>query len=354
MRIQQIAKKLKVTPRTIRFYEEKGLINPKKDPLTGYRIFGEKEAWRLQTIVALREVGMPVEKIKQVLEELDKGETEEVLYYLELQRAVLFAEWVRIKQVISTLDQMIDRYDARNSWTWEELWKLAEQSRRAQEIRTKWEDRWHFDRQANFYDQLVESGSDDFNVHRDYESGLDLVLEWIQPKKEETGLEIGVGTGNLAARFISRGYHLKGIDQSREMLKVCKQKLPQLETRIGNFLAVPYPDHSFDFIVTSYALHHLTDEQKEMALGEMKRVLKPGGRICILDLMFLNRAARDTYLHSWLKRGRKDVVDSIEDEYYADQSRLLAWFEKENFRLKTRQLNELLHIVYAEENKGDD
>ncbi|MBA4494831.1 methyltransferase domain-containing protein [Paenactinomyces guangxiensis] len=348
MLIQEIARRLKVTPRTIRFYEEKGLISPKKDQSNQYRIFSEKEAWRLQTIIALREVGMPIEKIKQVLDEMDKGEPEEVLYYLQLQQSVLFTEWLRMKQVLSTLDQMIHSYDSTESGSWEKLWELAEQSRHTRAERNKWEDRWNFDRQAQTYDQQVQRHSEDFDVHRDYDKGLDLVLEWTKPQPHETGLEIGVGTGNLSARFVSRGYTMKGIDQSKEMLKVCRQKVPALETRIGNFLAIPYPDQSFHFVVTSYALHHLTDDQKMMALEEMNRVLKPGGRICILDLMFEDEAARSAYLKGWLARGKEEVVRSVEDEYYADKSRLSAWLQQENFRVKTEQINDILHIVYAE------
>jgi putative AdoMet-dependent methyltransferase len=58
------------------------------------------------------------------------------------------------------------------------------------------------------------------------------------------------------------------------MLNVCRRKHPDIETRLGNFLVIPYPDRQFDFIVTSFAFHHLPDEQKPMALAEMVRVLK--------------------------------------------------------------------------------
>lgn len=348
MHIKEIAKHLKVTPRTIRFYEEKGLISPGKDHGNQYRIFTEKEAWRLQTIISLREVGMPIKKIKQVLNEMEKGETEEVLYYLELQRAVLFEEWIRIKEVISTLDQMIDRYESDQGGSVDELWSLAEQSRRTQVERNKWEDRWNFDRQAEHYDELVRDEQEEFHVHQDYDLGLDLVVEWINPQPGEVGLDIGIGTGNLAGRFLIRDTLMKGIDQSKEMLKVCKQKNPQIETRIGNFLAIPYPDQSFDFIVTSYALHHLTDEQKLMAFAEMNRVLKPVGRICILDLMFTDQQARSAYINAWLERGKKEVVDRIEDEYYADKSRLISWLQQESFRVKTKQINEILHLLFAQ------
>jgi putative AdoMet-dependent methyltransferase len=68
---------------------------------------------------------------------------------------------------------------------------------------------------------------------------------------------------------------MAGIDQSKEMLKQCGRKYPQMDLKLGNFLAIPYLDGQFDFAVTSFALHHISDEQKLLALDEMRRVLKP-------------------------------------------------------------------------------
>ncbi|MFC7441909.1 MerR family transcriptional regulator [Laceyella putida] len=346
MLIHEMAAQLNVTPRTIRFYEEKGLIQPTKQPDNGYRYFTEADAWRLSTILTLRETGMPLAQIKHVLDEIDAGHPDEVLYYLELQRAVMFEEFVRTRQTLTLLDQMIGRYQPDAS-TWHELWQLAQTSRRNEEIRQKWQDRWQFDRIATRYDQMVREPKGDFDVHRDYEQGLDLAWKHCQAKPDETGLEIGIGTGNLAGRFLARGIRLHGIDQSKEMLKICRRKYPEIETRLGNFLAIPYPDRRFDFLVTSFAFHHLTPEQKRMALLEMTRVLKPSGRIVILDLMFPDEQARQATLHYWRKQGRPDVIKQIEDEYYADISQLRQWLSDSGYEMNHQPVNDLLHLVVA-------
>lgn len=65
MRIKDIAGKLNISARAIRFYEQKGLISPRKQEENRYRLFTEEDAWRLQTIIALREVGMSVKEIKK-------------------------------------------------------------------------------------------------------------------------------------------------------------------------------------------------------------------------------------------------------------------------------------------------
>ena len=115
-------------------------------------------------------------------------------------------------------------------------------------------------------------------------------------KKDSKILEIGVGTGNLAGKFLEGNYEIIGIDQSREMLSVAKEKYPKLKVRLGEFLKIPYENNSFDYIVSTYAFHHLNDEEKSMAIEEMMRVLNDDGVIIIGDLMFESKEAeREIY-----------------------------------------------------------
>ncbi len=346
MHIRRMAEKLRTSPRAIRFYEEKGLIAPEKDPRNRYRLFSERDAWRLQTILALREVGMPVRTVKRVLEAMDKGENSGVRRYLELQRSAMFFEWIRLREMIVTLDGMIDSLENRAP-DWEDMYRLTERSKRQRDRRLKWRDRWDFDGQAASYDQRVSRCAEDFDVHRDYDTALDETLRMINPRPGERGLDLGTGTGNLAGRFLAAGAEMAGVDQSWEMLRRCREKHPQMVTRLGNLLAIPFFDQSFDFVVTSYALHHLEEDQKPLALEEMHRVLKPGGRICIADLMFTTEEARRACLRDLSRAGKEYAIAMIEDEYYADRSRLLAWFKARGYRTEARQINEILHLVLA-------
>ena len=71
---------------------------------------------------------------------------------------------------------------------------------------------------------------------------------------------------------------MSGVVPVQRMLRQCQRKFPALDVRLGNFLAIPYLEGEFDFIVSSFAFHHLKDEQQLIALAEMRRVLKPRGR----------------------------------------------------------------------------
>ncbi len=107
MKIKEVAEKLNISPRAIRFYEEKGLVIPDKQANNQYREFSEQDIWRLQTIIALREAGMTIDDIKRALEKIEGADKQELQYYLELQRSVMFSKWLEIKQIIETTDYMI-------------------------------------------------------------------------------------------------------------------------------------------------------------------------------------------------------------------------------------------------------
>lgn len=341
MKIKDVATKLKISPRAIRFYEEKGLISPVKQENNQYRTFTEKEIWRLQTIISLREAGMTIEDIKKALEE---GNQEELLYYLELQRSVMFSQWLELKQIIETTDQMIGLMKQQQTLALDNIFELAEGSKRLREVRKNWYDKWNFDHKAISHDEYVLGNNHEY---KNYEEALDTIVQWISPQQNELGLDVGTGTGNLAGKFLTKNIRMAAIDQSKEMLKQCQRKFPYMETKLGNFLAIPYLDGHFNFVVTSFAFHHLTHEQKRLALAEMRRVLKPHGRICIVDLMFENRQKEVEYLQDLSQKGMNDTVKVIQDEHYPILTDLLKWFDENRYITKYHQINDLLYIVYA-------
>lgn len=360
MKIKEVADKLRISARAIRFYEEKGLISPAKGD-NAYREFSEKDIWRLQTIISLRESGMPVEDIRKALRQTEEQEHAELQYYLELQRSVLFAKWVEIKQIIDTTDYMIDMVKQRQTLPLDDFYALAEGSRRLREHRSSWQDKWDYDKRADVHDEYVRSEAAEY---KDYEAALTLTARWLAPVPGEKGLDIGTGTGNLAGRLMALGAEMAGVDQSREMLKQCRQKFPAMETKLGNFLALPYLEGRFDFVVTSFAFHHLSGEQQKLAIEEMRRILKPHGRICITDIMqdevtdgigSGNSGNGDSSSRGYggdsssghSNSGHPGSGNSGNGQHYGALPQLLKLFEDMGYITRHQKINELLHIVYA-------
>jgi ubiquinone/menaquinone biosynthesis C-methylase UbiE len=124
----------------------------------------------------------------------------------------------------------------------------------------------------------------------------------------ETVLEIGCGTGALARAARARvdpGGQVIGIDPSGEMIAVARRKAArkrlQIEFRVAGIEALPLPDASVDAALSSLMMHHLPADLKRTGLAEVRRVLKPGGRLVIVDFGkrrgLLSRLALSAIVH---------------------------------------------------------
>jgi SAM-dependent methyltransferase len=97
-------------------------------------------------------------------------------------------------------------------------------------------------------------------------------------------LDVGCGTGTLAARLAAAGFTVTGLDPSQGMLDVMAESAPAVERVRGEGTELPFEDETFDVAITVAALHHVADPDDVRAtLVEMVRVLRPGGQIVVWD-----------------------------------------------------------------------
>lgn len=97
-------------------------------------------------------------------------------------------------------------------------------------------------------------------------------------------LDVGIGTGLLAETGAILADEYIGIDYSGSMLSRAARKLARLglgnvSLRWGDARKLPFDDHSFDSVVSSFALPHFAREERPDVIAEMARVLRPGGRL---------------------------------------------------------------------------
>ena len=135
----------------------------------------------------------------------------------------------------------------------------------------------HFDRIAEVYDDSLPS-----HVVAHYlEKRVRFVSEHCPPGR---GLDVGCGTGVLAARLARRGYEMVGIDPSVEMLRELRARAPDVETITGSGTALPFDDGTFDLVLSVAVMHHIAEpDAVRRTLAEMVRVVRPAGRVLIWD-----------------------------------------------------------------------
>lgn len=99
-------------------------------------------------------------------------------------------------------------------------------------------------------------------------------------------LDVACGTGDMVVELLrtrhAASLQVTGVDLSEEMLAIAKRKAPQAEYRLADAEHLPFGDASFDAVTCAFGIRNFV--HLEQGLGEMVRVLKPGGRMAILEL----------------------------------------------------------------------
>ncbi|HEX6507971.1 MAG TPA: class I SAM-dependent methyltransferase [Chloroflexota bacterium] len=123
-------------------------------------------------------------------------------------------------------------------------------------------------------------------------------------------LDAACGTGRHAAWLAEQGYEVVGIDAVEEMLSIARDKVPSARFRKGRLETLDLPDASVDLAVCALALTHLP--AIDQAIGEMARVLAPGGHLVLSDVHPLSAALG---LHAFFRSSSGDR-GCIQNQYH--------------------------------------
>jgi len=135
----------------------------------------------------------------------------------------------------------------------------------------------------------------------------------IQPGQNVLDVGCGTGTLTLLIKHTHPNVSVVGLDVDPQVLDIARRKAGQAGETIalqqGSATCLPYPDRSFDRVFASLMLHHLTREDKRLAIGEAFRVLKPGGELHVADFGKPNDLSM--WLISLVVRWVEEVHDNI-------------------------------------------
>lgn len=178
-----------------------------------------------------------------------------------------------------------------------------------------------FDEVARRYDLMndVMTGG----LHRRWRAAT---VAAVDARPGDTVLDIAAGTG-----FSSEPHHAAGVqvvpaDFSLGMLKVGKERSPYLPFTAADATNLPFADESFDAVTMSYGLRNVADYPR--ALREFHRVVKPGGRLVVLEFSSPTSAAFDRVYKEYLMRAIPAVArraSSNPDSYVYLAESIQAW-----------------------------
>ena len=155
-----------------------------------------------------------------------------------------------------------------------------------------------FDRISRFYD-LMNSVMTAGLHHRWRERAADLAR--LAPG--DRALDVATGTGDLAielARRVGPTGEVVGCDFSEAMLEQAREKAPQLRWEPANALELPYADGSFDAATVGFGARNFSDLGR--GLAEMARVVRPGGRVVVLEITTPTKPPLSSFFSVWFDR----------------------------------------------------
>ncbi len=152
-----------------------------------------------------------------------------------------------------------------------------------------------FDRIAGVYDVMNSVMTAGLH-HRWRERAVDLAR--VGPGSR--ALDVATGTGDLAIALAARGADVVGSDFSEGMLDRARVKSSAVRWEHGNALELGYPDDVFDAATVGFGARNFSD--LALGLSEMTRVVRPGGRVVVLEITTPTRPPLSTFFSLWFDR----------------------------------------------------
>ena len=186
-------------------------------------------------------------------------------------------------------------------------------------------------------DDVFSSVASSYDIMNDLMSGgvhrlwKDALMDWLAPSKGQVLIDLAGGTGDIALRFLKRGgSHVHVVDINPDMISAGKKRRDikaysnQLDWTVASAEDIPLPTGTADRVTISFGLRNVTN--RDMALREAFRVLKPGGRFCCLEFSTVQNATFSKLYDLWSfnalpQLGRMVARDEAAYRYLAESIR---------------------------------
>lgn len=172
---------------------------------------------------------------------------------------------------------------------------------------------------ADGYDQTVQL-SEENNQYpfAGYKAVLSTIFNEVMQKKKSSILDIGFGTGVLTTKLYEKGHSIDGLDFSSKMIEIAQLKMPKanlIQWDLTNGLPPTIANKKYDAIVSTYALHHFTDEKKVQLIKQLLTLLTTSGKIYIGDIAFETKEQLEVFRQNSINHWDDDEFYFVREEF---------------------------------------
>jgi putative AdoMet-dependent methyltransferase len=139
-----------------------------------------------------------------------------------------------------------------------------------------------------------------------------------------------------------------GVEPSPVMRGKAQARLPELSLYDGDFLQFPVLEATVQTIVSSYAFHHLTDDEKRQAVRNYGEWLPKGGKIVFADTVFKDETTKEELFQRVKGQNYYNLLHDLQTEYYPCLNLLKSIFADNGFEASYSQLNRYVWLIEAE------
>lgn len=267
----EFAEKAHVSIRTIRYYDQKNLLKPSTHTKSGARRYTDQDFAKLQQILLLKYLGFSLSDIRELT--IGSGDEQLLLDSLQIQKKLVEERIKEMNNVISAIDSTSDALQTKKYVDWNQMLNLMHLTSKTQSLSVQYKNA------TNIAARI--------QLHRDYSVNHEGWFPWLFKNLHlQSGmkvLEVGSGNGSLWSQNLSKvptDLSIVVSDISAGMVTDAKEEIgeqPEFQYQVIDAQKIPYPDKSFDLVIANHMLFYCDDIGK--AISEIKRVLKPGGRL---------------------------------------------------------------------------
>lgn len=305
--IGDLAKRTGLSVRALRHYDEFGLLSPSERSEAGYRLYAEADVRRLYRIVALRQLGFPLEEIASMLDAGEPDLAETARRHLERVERDLESQ-KRLRRRLAPMVEALERCEEPSIDAFIEATEVTAVNRQEDQ----WEELVHPDT-VYFEERILTSERSDRDV--------ELLTRLLALKEGMEVLDAPCGWGRHSNRLAARGCRVVGLDNDPVTLERARDDACAIGVAPGyvegDLRQLPFEDGRFDAVFNWRTSFGFFDEEGNIKqLQEFARVLRSGGRLA-MDLH-----SRDDVVRRMPARGPLLSVAEHEDDFLIERTHL--------------------------------
>lgn len=319
----QIARRTGMTIRTLRYYDQIGLLNPSHYNHASLRMYSKEDLIRLQKIQTLKYIGLSLNEIKQIIQD-NSLPIHDLRSSLVMQKEIIQQKIAHMQYVVKAINESMGILgDKLEQVDWESLGNLIH----AVHVEKDWVEQYHNACRLQTRIQLYDKFSvNKIGWHR-------WLFEHLSNSPNLRVLELGCGDAALWSRNIERvpeSWSITLTDLSSGMLDEARKNLGEYYDRF-KFLVVdaqdiPFHNDQFDIVIANHMLYHVPDISK--AIMEIHRVLKHGGMFYASTMSKRHLQEIEHLVKSF--DSHIQVLDHVMERFHLDNGKeiLSPWFSE--------------------------